>query len=102
MKNFPKSWIYSSAYIVVDYKSREGALRYIVEAFDKETELLDFEVELPGGCEDQLAKIMAWSTPQRGHEGYNLSAAQLGAIEAIADREIHDQHHIFQLTCNAD
>ncbi|WP_425518820.1 DUF7683 domain-containing protein [Pseudomonas lijiangensis] len=52
-------------------------LKFIIEAFDKENEFLDFEIVLPDDCEAQLAEIMNWSSPQRGIEGYNLSNTQL-------------------------
>jgi len=74
---------------------------YIVEAFDKEDESLVFEIELPEGCEPQLAKIMNWSSPQRGDEGYNLSDMQLSSIEVLAGKRFKDEKHIFQLICNA-
>lgn len=77
-------------------------MKYIIEAFDKETEFLDFEINLPDGCDSQLADIMGWSAPQRGDEGYNLSFTQIEAIEALASRKFYDQKHIFQLTCNLD
>jgi hypothetical protein len=77
-------------------------LKYIVEAFDKKTEFLDFEVELPGNCDSQIAKIMGWSTPPRGDEGYNLNASQIAAIEALASRQFYNHNFIFQLTCNID
>ncbi|WP_349294006.1 hypothetical protein [Pseudomonas sp. MWU12-2345] len=76
-------------------------LRYVIEAFDKETELMAFEIELPDDCEEQLSAVMAWSAPQRGDEGYDLSPSQLDAIEALAGRKFYDQRYIFQLTCNA-
>jgi len=76
-------------------------LRYIIEAFDKKTELLVFEIELPDDCEEKLSAVMAWSAPQRGDEGYDLSASQLDAVEALAGRRFYDQRYIFQLTCNA-
>lgn len=77
-------------------------MKYTVEAFSKETEFLAFEVDLPDGCDAQLAAIMGWSSPQRGDEGYDLSATQIAAIEALAGRPFYDQRHIFQLTCNVD
>ncbi|MGP0016468.1 DUF7683 domain-containing protein [Pseudomonas sp.] len=61
-------------------------MRYIIEAFDKKTELLVFEIELPDDCEEKLSAVMAWSAPQRGDEGYDLSASQLDAVEALAGR----------------
>lgn len=77
-------------------------MKYIVEAFDKETEYLAFEVALPDGCEAQLTAIMGWLTPQHGDEGYNLRVAQLEAIETLVGRRFYDKSHIFQLTCNVD
>ena len=75
-------------------------MKFIVEAFDKENEFLDFEVVLQNDCEAQLAKIMNWSSPQRGDEGYNLSSTQLSSIEALAGKYFSDDKHLFQLTCN--
>ncbi|WP_321355623.1 hypothetical protein [Pseudomonas extremaustralis] len=77
-------------------------MKYIIEAFDKETELLAFEVDLPDGCDAQLAAIMNWSSPQRGDEGYDMSATQRVAIEALVGRQFHDPNYIFQLTCNVN
>lgn len=77
-------------------------MNYIVEAFDKKTEILDFEVELPENCDFQVAEIMGWSTPPRGDEGYNLSASQIAAIEELVSRQFYNQNYIFQLTCNID
>jgi hypothetical protein len=77
-------------------------LKYIIEAFDKKTEFLAFEVELPEGCDSHIAEIMRWSMPPRGDEGYNLTVSQIAAIEALASRQFYDNDHIFQLTCNID
>jgi hypothetical protein len=77
-------------------------LNYIVEAFDKKTELLELEVELPENCDSQITEIMRWSTPPRGDEGYNLNASQIAAIEKLASRQFYDHNYIFQLTCNID
>ncbi|AOZ14625.1 hypothetical protein AA042_19725 [Pseudomonas lundensis] len=75
-------------------------MKFIVEAFDKENEFLDFEVVLQNDCEAQLATIINWSSPQRGDEGYNLSSTQLSSIEALAGKYFSDDKHLFQLTCN--
>lgn len=77
-------------------------MKFIIEAFNKENEFLDFEVALPEDCEARLSEIMNWSSPQRGDEGYNLSTAQLASIEVLAGKRFKDDRHIFQLTCNAD
>lgn len=75
-------------------------MNYIIEAFDKITESLAFEIELPEGCDEKLAAIMGWSFLQRGDEGYDLDFSQIEAIEKLADRSFYDNDHIFQLTCN--
>lgn len=75
-------------------------MKYIIEAFDNETEFLAFEVDLPDGCDTELAAIMNWTSTQHGDEGYNLSSAQVEAIEKLASRQFYGQNHIFQLTCN--
>lgn len=77
-------------------------MKYIIEAFDKETEFLNFEVELPDGIDSQIAEIMVWSTPPRGEEGYDLNANQIAAIEELAGRTFYDTNNDFQLTCNID
>jgi len=77
-------------------------VKYIIEAFNKESELLIFEVILPDGSESQLAQIMGWSVPQRGDEGYDLAASQAAAIEVLASKRFYDSNHVFQLTCNVD
>lgn len=63
-------------------------MRYLIEAFDKATDLQAFVVELPHGCEDKLKTIMQWSDEQYGWEGYNLTPTQLAAIESLAGRTI--------------
>jgi hypothetical protein len=75
-------------------------LKYIVEVFDRHSELLEFEINLPDGCDAQLSEIMEWSEPQRGDEGYDLNRDQASAIEALVGRKFFDEVHIFQLTCN--
>jgi hypothetical protein len=77
-------------------------MKYIVEAFDNETKFLAFEVVVPKGFDSKLAQIMGWSEPQRGDEGYNMSAEQAAAIEVLVGSPFYDNEHIFQLTCNDD
>ncbi|TVT80621.1 hypothetical protein [Pseudomonas sp. H3(2019)] len=74
---------------------------YLVEAFDKVTELLVFEEELPKGCDEQLRAIMGWTTDQQGWEGYDLSKSQLSAIEEMLGKQIYDSAYLYQLSCNA-
>ena len=84
----------------IQKKKKIRTMRYLIEAFDKVTDLQVFVIELPHGCEDKLKTIMQWSEEQHGWEGYNLTPAQLTAIETLAGRVINDSIHHFQLTCN--
>ena len=82
----------------------EHALRRMSEEVDAETVVVPFpaffEIALPEGCETQLAKIMNWTSPQRGDEGYNLNDAQLSNIEVLTNKCFKNEKYIFQLTCN--
>ncbi|MBI6682275.1 hypothetical protein YA0697_11190 [Pseudomonas viridiflava] len=77
-------------------------MKYLLEAFDKKTEILAFEKEIPAGHDEQLKLIMGWTSEQLGHEGYNLDAAQLEAIVRIIGDESHEPNYDYQLTCNTD
>ncbi|MHC8385852.1 DUF7683 domain-containing protein [Pseudomonas sp. LB3P14] len=73
---------------------------YVIEAFDKKTELLAFEEELPNGYDKELKAIMGWTADQQGWEGYNLTTEQLDALEEILGKKIYNSAFLFQLTCN--
>lgn len=73
---------------------------YRIEAFDRKTEFLVFEEDLPSGCDENLAAIMNWSCNQEGWEGYDLSNNQLAALEKLLGRNVFDPKYTFQLTCN--
>lgn len=77
-------------------------MRYRIEAFDKHTDHLAFEIELPADCDAQLSAIMNWHDPQRGDEGYNLTDAQRKAIERLTGKDFYDDRFLFQLTCNIE
>jgi|GEM_PF-903238 len=70
---------------------------YVIEAFDKETEFLAFEEELPNGYDEQLKAIMGWTSSQQGWEGHNLTRAQLSALEEILGKDIYDSAYLFHL-----
>ena len=73
---------------------------YRIEAFDRKTEFLVFEEDLPSGCDENLAAIMNWSCKQEGWEGYDLSNDQLAALEKLLGRNVFDSKYTFQLTRN--
>ncbi|WP_095125627.1 hypothetical protein [Pseudomonas sp. Irchel s3a12] len=73
---------------------------YRIEAFDRKTEFLVFEEELPPGFDENLAAIMSWSSKQQGWEGYDLSNDQLASLEKLIGKNVFDPKYTFQLTCN--
>lgn len=75
-------------------------MEYRVEAFDRQTESLAFEVELPAACDEQLKLLMGWMVEQQGWEGYDLSAAQLVVLEEISGKKFDISVYDFQLTVN--
>ncbi|MEE5057387.1 hypothetical protein V2J93_01155 [Pseudomonas alliivorans] len=77
-------------------------MKYLLEAFDKKTEILAFEREIPAGNDEQLKSIMGWTSEQLGYEGYNLDDAQLKAIVKILGDDSYDPNYDYQLTCNVD
>ncbi|AJO76020.1 MULTISPECIES: hypothetical protein [Pseudomonas] len=75
-------------------------MKYLVEAFDKKTELLVFDVELPVGCDERVKEIMGWAVDPQGWEGYDLSAVQLTEFEKITEKKFDRSVYDFQLTAN--
>ncbi|OLF56687.1 hypothetical protein [Pseudomonas chlororaphis] len=75
-------------------------MEYRIEAFDRQTECLVFEVGLPAGCDEQLKRLMGWTVEQQGWEGYDLSAAQLVVLEEISGKKFDISAYDFQLTVN--
>ncbi|MFP6832575.1 MAG: hypothetical protein VB998_12115 [Pseudomonas sp.] len=73
---------------------------YRIEAFDRKTEFLVFEEELPPGCDENLAAIMNWSSKQQGWKGYDLSNDQLVSLEKLIGKNAFDPKYTFQPTCN--
>jgi len=75
-------------------------MKYMIEAFDKRSGFLEFEEELPSGLDEAIKKIMGWTTDQQGWEGYDLSRAQIEALEKLLSKKISDPVFKFQLSCN--
>lgn len=73
---------------------------YIIEAFDKTTDLLVFEEKLPCGHDEKIKLIMDWTEEQWGWEGYDLEVHQFEALEKLLAKKVHDHQCFFQLTCN--
>lgn len=41
-------------------------MKFLVEAFDKKTEMLVFDVELPADCDERVKEIMGWTVDPQG------------------------------------
>ena len=76
-------------------------MKYVIEAFDKTTELLVFEFVIPAIHDEQVKVIMEWTTEQQGWEGYDLRADQLVALDKLANENFDTSAYDFQLTVNA-
>ena len=76
-------------------------MKYVIEAFDKTTELLVFEFVIPAIHDEQVKVMMEWTTQQQGWEGYDLRADQLVALDKLANENFDTSAYDFQLTVNA-
>ncbi|PKM29492.1 MAG: hypothetical protein CVV07_10375 [Gammaproteobacteria bacterium HGW-Gammaproteobacteria-11] len=76
-------------------------MNYVIEAFDKNTEALVFEIPIPDGNVENLKSIMAWSSIEDSYYGYDLDRLQLSKLEALLGRSIFDPGYDFQLGCYA-
>lgn len=74
-------------------------MNYVIEAFDKNTETLVFEVAIPDGSFENLKTIMGWSSIEDSYYGYDLDRSQLSKLETLLGREIFDSRYDFQLGC---
>jgi len=76
-------------------------MKFLVEAFDRKTELLVFEFVIPAIHDEQVKAIMEWTTEQQGWEGYDLRADQLVALDKLANENFDTSAYDFQLTVNS-
>lgn len=75
-------------------------MNYVIEAFDKKTEMLVFEEAIPSGCDEKIKAIMGWTEEQQGWEGYDLTKDQFDSLEALLGKKIFNTAYLFQLICN--
>lgn len=76
-------------------------MTHTISAFDKTTELMVFEIEIPQKNLPELKVIMAWSEPEDEIFGYDLSSEQLQKLEELLGQKIYDQRYDFQLSSYA-
>ncbi|AXI60212.1 hypothetical protein DLD99_06915 [Pseudomonas kribbensis] len=78
---------------------RYSKLNHTIEAYDKKTELLVFEVNIPDGNIEQLRKIMNWTKPEDEIYGYDLDSQKITELENLIGTEFFDPQFDFQLGC---
>ena len=75
-------------------------MKYVVEAFNKTTELLAFEVAIPACYDIEVKEIMEWTTEQQGWEGYDLRADQVIVLGKLVGEQFDASAYDFQLSVN--
>ena len=76
-------------------------MKYVVEAFNKTTELLAFEVAIPACYDIEVKRIMEWTTEQQGWDGYDLRVDQLIALGKLVGEPFDASAYGFQLSVNS-
>ena len=76
-------------------------MMHTISAFDKTTELMVFEIEIPQKNLPELKVIMAWTEPEDEIFGYDLSSEKIHRLEELLDRKMYDQRYDFQLSSYA-
>ena len=76
-------------------------MTHTISAFDKTTELMVFEIEIPQKNLPELKDIMAWTEPEDEIFGYDLSSEQLQKLEELLGQKFYDQRCDFQLSSYA-
>ncbi|VVQ04066.1 DUF7683 domain-containing protein [Pseudomonas silesiensis] len=74
-------------------------MKHVIEVFDRHSEERLLSVEIPNSRHKELAKLMAWHTPEDEFDGYDLSLEQVRTLEGWTGRTLRDENHIVQLVC---
>lgn len=74
---------------------------HTISAFDKTTELMVFEIEIPKQNHPKLKEIMGWTEPEDEIFGYDLSSKKIQLLEELLGQRIYDQRYVFQLSSYA-
>ena len=74
---------------------------HTISAFDKTTELMVFEIEIPKQNHPKLKEIMGWTEPEDEIFGYDLNSEQIHRLEELLGQKIYDHRYDFQLSSYA-
>ncbi|RON61147.1 hypothetical protein BK671_26405 [Pseudomonas fluorescens] len=75
-------------------------MNHTVEAFDKRTDRLVFEIPVPDGNIERLRIIMHWVNPEDEIYGYDLDQQQIKQLEALIGQAFYDSKYNFQMGCH--
>ena len=76
-------------------------MNHSVLIFDKTTEELINEVAIPGEHAEQLKALMGWASDEEAIYEYDLTPAQVRAIEAWVESILETPNGFCQLSCSA-
>lgn len=76
-------------------------MKHYVIAYDKKTEDMVYEVEIPSTYLTTLFTLMDWKEEEDQIHVYNLSTEQLVEIGKMTNRDFSKENYFFQLNCFA-
>ncbi len=76
---------------------------YTIDAFEREDELLVFEIDVPEEKLPEIAKVMSWTEGDykdfiAGVGGWNLTSQQVNSIEKILNQKFFQENLDFQIS----
>lgn len=76
-------------------------MNHYLSAYDKITDELVFQLEIPQTHAAQLSQLMGWTTEEEKIHVYDLDGQHLQAIAAMLGQNLASEHYCFQLDCFA-
>ena len=76
-------------------------MNHSVLIFDKTTQVLINEVAIPGEHAEQLKALMGWASDEEAIYEYDLTPAQVRAIETWVNSRLETPNGLYQLSCSA-
>jgi len=74
-------------------------MKHIVEVFDRQTEQLLMDFDVPADRHDDLKRLMNWHGPEDEFDVENLSPAQVQVLENWTGKSLTGETYIVQLVC---
>ncbi|MDR9754851.1 hypothetical protein RG836_25735 [Pseudomonas sp. SZMC_28357] len=74
-------------------------MKHVIEVFDRQTEQLLMDVDVPADLYDDLKRLMNWHGPEDEFDVENLSPAQIQVLENWTGKSLTGETCIVQLVC---